>query len=415
VYHESQQGHLERLNLATHRIRNLRPVAREGQPAFRFNWNTPFLVSPHDPAVLWLGGNHVFKLLERGDRWEIASPDLSTQDPKKMLTGGSGAETHCTVVALTESPLKAGQVWAGTDDGKLWVTSDGGAHWTDLTANLKGVPGELYVSGIEASHHDPQTAYVAIDGHRSNDFHPYLLVTHDLGRTWSSLAAGLPADVPVIVVREGLVNPKLLLIGQEFGIRASLDAGAHWFKLGEGLPTVAVDDIAIHPRERDIVAATHGRSLWVLDDAGALEHWKPATSTDSVTFFPPRGALAFHTMLLQGIWGSRMFRAKNPPYGAYFDYYLGADFDDGVTLTVADSTGGKVRRLNGSGAKGYHRVVWDLIPGEPRERIESDQWAGQPAYAAPGRYTVTLTAGDHGPIKQTLMIRHIAGTRIAGP
>ena len=414
VYHESQQGHLERLNLATHRIRNLRPVAREGQPAFRFNWNTPFQISPHDPSVLWLGGNRVFKLLDRGDRWEFASPDLSTQDPKKMITGGSGAETHCTVVSIMESPVKAGTLWAGTDDGKLWVTTDAGAHWSDLTANLRGVPSELYVSGIEASHHDAQTAYVAIDGHRSNDFHPYLLVTHDLGRSWSSLSAGLPADVPVIVVREGLVNPKLLLIGQEFGIRASLDGGAHWFKLGEGLPTVAVDDIAIHPREQDIVVGTHGRSLWVLDDASALEHWKSSTASDSATFFPPRGAVAFHTMLLQGIWGSRMFRARNPPFGAYFNYYLGTDYDDGVTILVADSTGRQVRKLTGPGSKGFHRVVWDLKPGELRERLDSDEWAGQPEFAPPGRYTVTLAAGDHAPLKQSLLVRHLPGTRVVG-
>ncbi|MGH7742224.1 MAG: hypothetical protein ACRENS_09400, partial [Candidatus Eiseniibacteriota bacterium] len=188
----------------------------------------------------------------------------------------------------------------------------------------------------------------------------------------------------------------------------------HWFRLGEGLPTVAVDDIAIHPRERDIVAATHGRSLWVMDDAGALEHWKPTTPSDSVTFFPPRGALAFHTMLLQGVWGSRMFRAKNPPFGAYFDYYLGIDFDDGVVISVTDSAGNKVRRLTGSGSKGFHRVVWDLLPGEPRERIPSQEWGGQPEFAAPGRYQVTLVAGDRTPIVQPLSVRHLSGTRAAG-
>jgi photosystem II stability/assembly factor-like uncharacterized protein len=412
VYHESQQGFLERLNLSTHRIRNLKPVAREGQPAFRFNWNTPFVISPHDPSVLWMGGNHVFKLLDRGDRWEFASPDLSSQDPKKMITGGSGAETHCTVVSLAESPLKAGTLWAGTDDGRLWVTADVGSHWSDVTANLKGVPAELYVSGIEASHHDAQTAYVAIDGHRSNDFHPYLLVTHDLGRTWASLAADLPADVPVMVVREGLVNPKLLLIGQEFGIKASLDGGAHWFKVGEGLPTVAVDDIVLHPREHDLVAGTHGRSIWLIDDISPLEHWKATTTTDSLTFFPPRGALAYQSMLLQGIWGSRMFRAKNPPYGAYFNYYLGTDFDEGVAIAVADSAGRVIRKLTGSGTRGLHRVVWDLQAREPHERIGSLEWAGQPEFVAPGRYTVTLSAGEHAPIKQTLEVRWASGMEV---
>ncbi len=410
VYHESQQGYLERVNLSTHRRRNLKPAAREGQAGFRFNWNTPFLISPHDPSVLWMGGNHVFKLLDRGDRWELASPDLSTQDPNRMITDGSGAETHCTVVALTESPLAAGTLWAGTDDGRLWVTTDAGAHWTDLAPSLKGVPPGLYVSGIEASHHDARTAYVAIDGHRSDDFHPYLLVTRDLGKTWTPIMGDLPADVPVLVVREGLENPNLLFAGTEFGIRTSVDGGAHWIKVGEGLPTVAVDDIAIHPREHDLVVGTHGRSLWIIDDITPLEHWSSATTAESLSFFPPRGALAFHTMGLGGIWGNRMFRAKNPPFGAYFNYYVASEYEDGVSLTVADSSGKTLRKLTGPGTPGLHRVVWDLQAGEPRERIDRPEWQDQPLFVAPGRYTVTLTAGEHAPIKRTLDVRHAPGT-----
>jgi hypothetical protein len=152
----------------------------------------------------------------------------------------------------------------------------------------------------------------------------------------------------------------------------------------------------------------------VLDDASALEYWKPGTPADSVTFFPPRGALAFHTMLLQGIWGSRMFRAKNPPLGAYFNYYLGTDFDDGVVFTVTDSAGTKVRRLTGPGTRGYHRVVWDLKRGEPNQRLDSDEWAGQPEFVPPGRYTVTLAAGERLPAKQTVQVRHLPGTRVVG-
>ena len=409
VYHESQGGSLERLDLRTHRTRNLRPSNKEGESRFRFNWNTPFLVSPHDPSVLWMGGNRVFKLLDRGDRWELASPDLTTQDPKKMITGGSSAETYCTVVSLTESPLKAGTLWAGTDDGKLWVTTDGGAHWSDLTASLKGVSG-FYVSGIEASHHDPRTAFVAIDGHRSDDMRPHLFVTRDLGRSWSDLSPGLPADGPVIVVREGLVNPSLLFAGTEFGIWTSVDAGAHWSKLDNGLPTVAVDDIQIHPRDHDLVIGTHGRSIWVMDDITPLENWKSSTPTDSATFFPPRGALAFHTMGIGGIWGSRMFRAKNPPFGAYLDYYLGTDFDDGVSFVIADSAGKSVRKLSGPGTKGLHRVTWELQAGDPKDRIGRPEWAGQPLFVRPGKYTVTMTAGSAAPIKCALMVRELPGT-----
>ena len=410
VYHESQQGFLERMDLKSHKVRTLRPASREGEPAFRFNWNTPFVISPHDPSVLWMGGNHVFKLLDRGDRWEVASPDLSTQDPKKMITAGSGAETHCTVVSLVESPVARGTLWAGTDDGKLWVTTDAGAHWTDLTANLRGVPAGLYVSRIEPSHHDGHTAYVAIDGHRSDDFHPYLLVTHDLGRSFSSLSAGLPNDSPVIVVREGLINASLLLAGTEFGIWASVDGGGHWTKFGNGLPTVAVDDIQFHPREHDIVIGTHGRSLYVMDDATPLEHWSASTATDSVTFFPPRGALAFHAMGIGGVWGNGMFKAKNPPFGACLDYYLGVELEGGASLAIADSAGKSVRTLTGPGTKGFHRVMWDLQAGDPKDRIARPEWAGQPLYVKPGRYTVSLSAEGVAPIKRTVAVREVPGT-----
>ena len=408
VYYESQGGEINRVDLASHRERRLRPASKEGQPELRFNWNTPFLISPHDPAVLWIGGNRVFKLLDRGDRWEAASPDLTTQDPRRMVTAGSGAETYCTIVSLTESPLRAGLLWAGTDDGKLWVSGDGGGAWSDLTANLKGVPAGLYVSRIEASHHDPATAFVAIDGHRSDLRAPFLLVTHDRGRSFTSIASDLPKDAPVLVVREDPVNPRLLFAGTEFGIFATVDGGGHWTKV-PGLPTVAVDDIAIHAREHDLVAATHGRSVWVLDDITPLEHWSASTPGDSVTFFPPRAATAFRIGSLGGIWGQRLFTASNPANGAYFNYYLGSELEGGVTLTVADSAGRTVRKLKGPGTPGLHRVVWDLVPGEPTERIGRPEWNNQPALVPAGAYRVKLAAGRKVAIERTLQVRRPPG------
>ena len=408
VYYESQGGYINRLDLASHRERNLHPAAREGEPAFRFNWNTPFLVSPHDPSVLWLGGNRVFKLLDRGDRWESASPDLTTQQAARMVTTGSGAEAYCTVVSLTESPLRAGQLWAGTDDGKVWTSADGGGHWSDLTANLRGVPAGLYVSRIEASHHDAATAYVAIDGHRSDVRAPFLMATHDGGRSWSSIVGDLPKDAPVLVVREDLVNPRLLFAGTEFGIFMTLDGGAHWSKL-PGLPTVAVDDIAIHPRERDLVIGTHGRSVWVMDDITPLEHWTAATPGDTLTFFPPRGATAYYTHMLGGVWGQRMFTAKNPAYGACLNYYVGTELDGGVTLTVTDSAGRTVRKLTGPGTPGLHRVTWDLVAGEPNDRIGRPEWNDQPAYVPAGTYKVKLGAARMAPIERRLEVRVPAG------
>jgi photosystem II stability/assembly factor-like uncharacterized protein len=414
VYYESQGGSIQRVNLATGKERVLRPAAREGSPEYRFNWNTPFAISPHDATVLWMGGDHLFRLYERGDRWEEASPDLTTRDPVKMVTAGSGAETHCTIVTLAESPVTKGVVWVGTDDGKVWVTRDAGAHWTDLTANLRGVPPGLYVSRIEASHHDAGTAYVAVDGHRSDVFRPFLFVTRDLGRTWTSIAGDLPPQGPVKVVRESPGNRDLLFAGTEFGLFLSLDRGSHWIKAGEGLPTVAVDDILIHPRERDLIAGTHGRSLYVLDDISPLEQWTPAAASAPVTLFEPRPATAFHARGISGLWGQAIFTVKNPPFGATFNYYVKEWTGEGVSITVSDSAGTTLRKLTGPGTPGFHRVVWDL-QREPSERLPRPEWAGQPDFVAAGTFTVKLTYGKQPEQKRSVIVRHAPGTADPAP
>jgi photosystem II stability/assembly factor-like uncharacterized protein len=408
VYYESQGAFLNRLNLHTGKERNLRPSNKEGEPVFRFNWNSPFVISPHDPSVLWLGGNRVFRLYDHGDKWELASPDLTTRNPDRMVTGGSAAETYCTIVTLAESPLEKGLLWAGTDDGKLWMTRDAGGHWSDLTSALRGVPAGLYMSRIEPSHHEAGTAYLAVDGHRTDDFHPYLLVTRDFGRSWKSIVGDLPAGLPVKVVREDLANPRLLFAGTERGIFMSLDAGEHWMKLDRGLPAVAVDDILIHPRERDLIIGTHGRSVFVLDDLTAWEHWTPKVLADSVTFFPPRPATAYLTRTWGGLWGNRAFRAKNPAFGADFDYLVAHGSGEEVSLEIADSTGKTVRRLTGPGTPGLHRVVWDL-GRERTQRMPRPEWNNAPEFVPAGTYKVTLTLGDAGSRSAKLVVRHAPG------
>lgn len=405
VYYESQGGEINRQNTVTGKERNLHPVAKEGEPAYRFNWNTPFQISPHDPSVLWVGGNHLFRLTQRGDHWALASPDLTTQNPARMVTAGSRAETYCTIVALAESPRAAGQVWVGTDDGKVWVTHDSGGRWQDVSANLRGIPAGLYVACVEPSHHDPSTVYVAVDGHRSDDVRPYLLVSHDSGRSFHLLSAGLPRDWPVLVVREDPVNPRLLFAGTENGVFVSMDAGASWQRFDHGLPTVAVDDIQIQPREHDLVIATHGRSVWVMDDISPLEHWSPEVTRRPIAFFPPRPASAFLIRSLSGFWGQRFFSAKNPPFGAWFNYYVKANAGHGVKIVVRDAAGHTVRELSGPGTPGLHRVVWDLQAGDPRQRIGRSEWNDQPQFVSPGRYTVALTYGDGPALEQPLVVR----------
>jgi photosystem II stability/assembly factor-like uncharacterized protein len=416
IYHESQGGYLIRTDLSTGVRRMLRPSPKEGEARFRFNWNTPFVLSPHDPSVLWMGGNHVFRLYQRGERWQRVSPDLTTNDPVKSATIGSSAETHCTIVTLDESPRVAGVLWVGTDDGKVWVSRDAGASWSDLTKNLKAPPG-LYVSRIVASHHEDGGAYVAIDGHRSDRFEPLVFATRDHGKTWRSIVGDLPKNGPVKVIRESSANPKLLFAGTEFGLFTSLDGGGHWLKLDNGLPTVAVDDLVIHPRERDLVVATHGRSIYVVDDISGLEQWTAESMAQPVSFFTPRPATAYHTTTLSGIWGQRMYSGKNPAFGAYFNYYVKDFTGDGVSITVKDSTGATVRRLSGPGTPGFQRAVWDL-QSEPLERIERPEWTGQPAFVAAGKYRVTLSMGSTT-IERTLEVRHAPGAsdpdRLASP
>jgi photosystem II stability/assembly factor-like uncharacterized protein len=411
VFFESQGGNLERLDLGSGAARFCRPSNNEGEPSFRYNWNTPFFVSPHDPAVMWMGSQYVLRLSAHGERWDRVSPDLTTHDAARMATGGSGAEQYCTIVSLAESPVRAGVLWAGTDDGKVWVSPDAGVTWTDVTRNLKGVPPGLYVSRIEAGHHDAGTAYVAIDGHRSDVIAPYLFVTRDMGRSWTPITGDLPGNLTVKVVREDPSNPRLLWAGTEFGLYVSFDAGGRWLRWTEGLPMVAIDDILIHPRERDVIVGTHGRSIYVLDGTQLLEQWNARSLVDTVQFAPPRPAWEWYPRTLGGKWGQREFLAKNPPFGAWFDYFLPRELEGGVAIAVNDSAGRTVRKLTGPGEPGFHRVVWDLVGGEPRNRIGRREWDGQPVYVPPGRYKVTLTAGKAKPIEHALDVRAVPGTQ----
>ena len=333
----------------------------------------------------------------------------STRHPERMDAGGSSAETHCTIVTLDESPKQAGLVWVGTDDGKLWLTRDAGKSWTDLTRNLRGVPAGLYVSRVEASHHDAGTAYVAIDGHRSDVFRPFLLKTRDFGRTWTSIVANLPAHGPVKVVRESPGNPGLLFAGTEFGLFASLDGGARWLPFGAGLPTVAVDDLLIHPRDRDLIVGTHGRSVYIVDDVTPLERWTAAAAREPVTLFQPRPAHAFLYRPMSGNWGQRRFSADNPKFGAYLNYFVREWDGEKVSIEIVGPGGRTVRKLDGPGTPGFHRVVWDLS-GEPRERIDNPEWSDQPQFVPAGTYTVKLTYGKHPKQEQPLVVEVEPGT-----
>jgi hypothetical protein len=344
--------------------------------------------------VLYLGGNRLFKLTRRGEAWEAISPDLSSRDPDRILTSGSGAETYGTVVTLSESPLKAGLIWAGTDDGNVQITKDDGAAWTNLTPKLSGVPKGTYVSRLEASHVDPAVAYATFDGHRTGDNKPYVLETRDYGATWRSIASDLPADGPVRVVREDPVNANLLFAGTEFGVFVSLDRGGHWLSLrGDSLPAVQVHDLQIHPRDRDLVAGTHGRSIYILDDITGLEQMTPENLARPAVLLNPRPAYGFYLLARGGIWGNNAFGAKNPP-NAILNYLVKERNPDGAKLQIKDAHGVLVRELKGPAEAGLNRVSWSLTR-EKEQAIEPPEArvTGQTPFVPAGDYEISLAVG----------------------
>jgi photosystem II stability/assembly factor-like uncharacterized protein len=391
VYTESQQGSLHRFHLANGELRELRPAPAEGQPAFRFHWNAPLIGSRHDRGALYLGGNRVFKLAARGEEWKAISPDLSAQDHAKLTAVGSGAENYGVVYTLAESPVKAGLLWAGTDDGKLWITEDDGASWTDLTASLPAAAKGQWLSRVEASAHDARVAYLAVDAHRSGAFAPLAWRTADAGRTWQGIAGDLPAEGPVKVVREDPKNPGLLYAGTEFGLFVSLDRGVRWLRLG-GLPTVAVDDLVVHRRDLDLVIATHGRSLFVLDDLRPIQELTGEVLAREAHLFPPPPA--FGTNPLPG-WadssGQGVFRGENPAPGALLSFYVKEPIGEPVKITVANAAGRTVANLTAPGVPGIGRVSWDL---KPTKDLLSEYRGETVRFVPAGEYVVTLKYGS---------------------
>lgn len=400
-YSESQGGHLGRTDLTTGQRRDLKPSPKEGQQGFRFNWNAPFFISPHDHTTIYLAGNYVFKLTDRGDRWEKISPDLSSRVIEKITTVGSDAETHGTVVALAESELAEGMLWAGTDDGRIHLTTDDGTTWTDVTP--PAVAGR-YVSKIEPSRFDRDTAYAAIDGHRSGDYQPTVLMTENAGATWTDITSNLPAAPEggcVKVVREDRQSKHVLYCGTERGLFVTLDRGGHWMSLSGGpdgskdhgptLPPVPVDDIVQHPRTLDLVVGTHGRSIFILDDASFFGQCSPEVLGSQLHAFATLPAHPRMHLWYDGFYGDNFFTAPNPPMGALLTYFVNADHYDDASITITNAEGTTIRTLSGPGRAGIHRVVWDL-QADPKTRIVNPAVGIE--FVPPGEYTVKFTIGN---------------------
>jgi photosystem II stability/assembly factor-like uncharacterized protein len=381
VYSTSQWGAMRRLNLRTGETVPIRPPnARR----YRFNWNTPYLLSHHNSHIFYCAGNVVFRSLDRGNDLHVISPDITATER------GSAS-------ALAESPRNPDVLYVGSDDGCLWVTRDGGKEWTNLTKNV-GLPDKRWVASIEASRFEEGRAYVVFDAHRSDDDEPYVYVTEDFGKTWKSLRGNLPWG-STRVLREDIENPNLLYLGTEFGAWCSLDRGQTWNHLNTNLPTVAVHEFAIHPTAGEIVAATHGRSFWILDVSALRQLSQQALQADA-RLYRPTTAVLWHLEPSRG-QTNRRFVGENPPTGAPIWYSLGKKASK-ASLKVLDVEGKPVRELSAEMQPGLHKIVWDLRRAPARRgRGQQSQETSRPV--APGSYLIVLTV-DGKEYKQALRV-----------
>src|SRR5579872_4287267 len=449
VYSDSQYGVLVRYDKPTGQELVLQPLEGKGEPPLRWNWDSPIIISPHSHTRLYFAANKLFRSDDRGDTWKAISGDLTRQiDRNKLPVMGKvwgpdavaknqSTSFYGNIVALAESPKKEGLLYAGTDDGLIQVTSDGGGSWTKYE-KFPGVPETTYVSRLAGSSHDENTVYAAFDNHKNEDFKPYLLKSVDAGKTWASIAGDLPESGPVLAFAEDPVNANLLFAGTETGVFFTIDGGAHWVRLKGGLPTIAVRDIVIQAREGDLVIATFGRGFYVLDDITPLRQMKAEATEQAAATYPVKDALLYverHPLgePKKGFQGDAFYTAENPPYGAVFTAYmkekikskkekrqeaekeaakknqtlaypgkdeLRAEAEEAkpeVYFVVYDESGAAIRRVEGSAEGGFQRVAWDLRYSAPQVKKHSEDGeedfpdaADQGPLVLSGTYSVRL-------------------------
>jgi len=405
VYSESQDGNLVRLDRVTFESMSIRPVPGQGEPVLRWHWDTPFVHSPHDARVLYTAANKVFRSADKGLSWVAVSPDLtSTQNREDIVTMGvKGSEVNIAkndgiaawpaIVAFAESPKRTGLLYAGTDDGNLAVTRDAGKTWTQVIEKISGVPKEIYVSEVVPSRFDEGTVYATFDGHRQNDFETYIYASSDFGQTWRSIAANLKGEI-ARTLTEDLKNPDVLYLGTETGLFLSLDRGKSWQRLKANLPTVRIDEITLHHRDNAMLLATHGRTIWILDNLAPIQEYAAAqTTTAGGKLFTPSPTAMFRRPASDRnyqFWGDQTFFGENPPQAAVISWYLKNPVEN-VQLKIVDAAGREVREISGtvlasSNRAGIQSACWDL-------RVQP---APAAAGGAPGRGQGGGQAGRQG-------------------
>ena len=436
---ESQNGNLMMVNLRTFERLRMRPLGRPGEgggeegedededelPSYRWNWNAPIVISRHDHQTIYYAGNHVFRSTDYGMSWEEISPDLTkaidrteleimgVAGSEPMMSANDGTSTFGNIVSLAESPLNPQVLYAGTDDGNLNVTRDGGETWTNVAPNVRGMPDQTYMTRVVASHGDEGTVWVAGDNHRNDDFAAYVFRSTDFGQSWEDISDGLPELWSVNALAQHPRAADLLFLGNEVGVYFSIDAGDSWHSLRRNMPTVPVDDIQIQARENDLVLGTHGRGVWIMDDITPLEEMTADVLASDVHLFSTQIATSYTPYTPQG-WTPGVFEADNPPQGVRIRYWLGADVaadegdeaegddgESGVTVTIADGSGEVIRTLQGAGERGLHEVIWNFRHDSPT-RVPGGGGGfgggffgggGQAPKVVPGQYVARLEAG----------------------
>jgi hypothetical protein len=450
IYAQWQQGNLARYDRKTGENVYIRPQAREGEAPDRYNWDAPILISPHDSATLYFGTQRVWKSTDYGDSWEPISGDLTRNENRvrqpvmgRTWSYDSPWDLYAmsmfnTIVNISESPLVPGLIYAGTDDGLIQVTEDGGQNWRKID-KLPGVPDRFFVNDIKADLHDPDTVYVVVDDHKSGDFSPYVLKSDNRGRSWKSIAGSLPERHILWRIVQDHEKPELMFLGTEFGVFFTVNGGGTWTKLKGGTPNIPFRDLVIQTRENDLVGATFGRSFYILDDYTPLRSVTEDMLKNDTVLFPvrrthwyvPKRPLGCSQEACKGSQGDEFYAAPNPGFGATFTYYLpdairsgkdarretekekeknnenvefpswdrilGEMREDGtaIVFTVSDAAGNVVRQIEAPAEAGFHRVSWDLrypavepwIPEVERE----EAWIPTPGVlVAPGSFSVTM-------------------------
>lgn len=346
-------------------------------PQFRFNWSSPLILSPNNPNTLYFGGNYLFKSVDQGKRWRIISPDLTANDPKwrnpsksgYLTNSVTGGENHFTIITIGESPANEAVVWAGTDDGFIHVTQNGGTNWEEVGKNLPGVDQRIWVSRVTPSAFVEGRCYVTLDNHRYDDMKPYVFVTEDFGKSWENITGDLPEDFSAYVIKEDTENPNLLFVGTEEAVHFSYNRGKDWIPLMARMPTVAIHDLVVHPREGDLIAGTHGRSIWILDDLSPLRQLDDSILTEPLHFFDGKPATQWRRINTGRKQPAFEFRGQNPRYGAPIQFWIGDSSIDSISIVIQDPFSEQEVSWKTAVHPGLNRKYWNYRFSTPASSV----------------------------------------------